>query len=223
MTTALAPNAVLFDLDGTLVDSAPDLAGAANEMRSARGLSELPYAELRAMVGSGARGMVGLAFGIGPEDEQFLMLRDEFLQRYESRMTQATQVFPGIASMLARLRERNIPWGIVTNKAMRFSEPLVRALHLSAQAATLVSGDSTPHSKPHPEPLLEAARRMGVDPVACWYVGDDLRDVQAGRAAGMTTVAAAWGYLGIDDPIGTWGAHHVIQSPNELLILLGMT
>ena len=223
MTTALAPNAVLFDLDGTLVDSAPDLAGAANEMRSARGLSELPYAELRAMVGSGARGMVGLAFRISPEDEQFLMLRDEFLQRYESRMTQATQVFPGIASMLARLRERNIPWGIVTNKAMRFSEPLVRALHLRAQAATLVSGDSTPHSKPHPEPLLEAARRMGVDPVACWYVGDDLRDVQAGRAAGMTTVAAAWGYLGIDDPIGTWGAHHVIQSPNELLILLGMT
>ena len=223
MTTALAPSAVLFDLDGTLVDSAPDLAGAANEMRSARGLSDLPYAELRAMVGSGARGMVGLAFGIGPQDEQFLMLRDEFLQRYDSRMTQATQVFPGIASMLERLRERNISWGIVTNKVMRFSEPLVRALHLHTQATTLVSGDSTPYSKPHPEPLLEAARRMGVDPVACWYVGDDLRDVQAGRAAGMTTVAAAWGYLGIDDPIGTWGAHHVIQSPNELLILLGMT
>ena len=223
LTAAFAPSAVLFDFDGTLADSAPDLAGAANEMRSARGLPELPYGELRAMVGSGARGMVGLTFGIGPQDEQFMVLRDEFLQRYESRITQATRVFPGIAPVLARLKERNIPWGIVTNKAARFSEPLVRALHLHTQAATLVSGDSTPHSKPHPQPLLEAARRMGVDPVACWYVGDDLRDVQAGRAAGMTTVAAAWGYLGIDDPIGTWGAHHVIQSPNELLILLGMT
>ena len=222
LTAGRAPSAVLFDLDGTLVDSAPDLAGAANEMRLARGLPELPYVDLRAMVGSGARGMVGLAFGIGPQDEQFNELRDEFLQRYESRITQFTQVFPGIATVLARLREQNIPWGIVTNKVARFSEPLVRALELYTQAATLISGDSTPHSKPHPQPLLEAARRMGVDPATCWYVGDDLRDMQAGLAAGMTTIAVAWGYLGIDDPIDTWGAHYVIQSPDELLILLGM-
>ena len=223
LTAARAPSAVLFDLDGTLVDSAPDLAGAANDMRSERGLSRLPYAELRAMVGSGARGMVGIAFGVGPQDEQFTVLRDEFLQRYEARITQETRVFPGIVSLVMRLRERNVPWGIVTNKVARFSEPLVRALQLDTQIATLVSGDSTPHSKPHPEPLFEAARRMGVNPAACWYVGDDLRDVQAGRAACMTTVAAAWGYLGSDDPIDTWGAHHVIQSPNELLNLLGMT
>ena len=222
LTTALAPSAVLFDLDGTLVDSAPDLAGAANEMRLARGLPELPYVDLRAMVGSGARGMVGLAFGTSPQDEQFNVLRDEFLQRYESRITQLTRVFPGMTSVLARLEEQNIPWGIVTNKASRFSEPLVRALQLHTQAATLVSGDSTPHSKPHPQPLLEAARRIGVNPAACWYVGDDLRDMQAGRAAGMTTIAAAWGYLGIDEPIDTWGADHTIQSPDELLILLGM-
>ena len=222
LTTALAPRAVLFDLDGTLIDSAPDLAGAVNDMRVAHGLPELPYAEFRAMVGAGARGMVGLAFGVGPQDEQFPVLRDEFLQRYEARMTRETRVFPNMAFVLAQLRERNIPWGIVTNKAARFSEPLVRALHLHTQAATLVSGDSTSHSKPHPQPLLEAARRMGVAPTTCWYVGDDLRDVQAGRAAGMTTIAAAWGYLGIGESIDTWGAHYVIQSPDELLTLLRM-
>lgn len=222
LTMAQAVNAVLFDLDGTLIDSAPDLAGAANNMRSSRGLPELPYAELRAMVGSGARGMIGIAFGIGPEDEQFPALCDEFLQRYEARISQETRVFPIMASVLVRFQKRDVRWGIVTNKAARFSEPLVRALHLHTQAATLVSGDSTPHSKPHPGSLLEAARRMGVDPATCWYVGDDLRDVQAGHAAGMTTIAAAWGYLGVDDPIDTWGAHHVIQSPDELLILLGI-
>lgn len=222
MTSALAPSAVLFDLDGTLIDSAPDLAGAANAMRSSRGLPELPYAELRAMVGSGARGMIGRAFGIGPDDESFPALRDEFLHRYEARICQETRVFSDVASVLARLHERDIRWGIVTNKVARFSEPLVRALRLHEQAATLVSGDSTPHAKPHPQPLLEAARRLGLSPAACWYVGDDLRDIEAGHAAGMTTIAAAWGYLGIDQPIDTWGADYVIHSPNELLNLLGM-
>ena len=216
------PRAVLFDLDGTLIDSAPDLAGAGNDMREARGLTPYPLSHYRPMVGSGARGMVGRAFGIGPQDESFIELRDEFLRRYETRMTRDTLVFPGVHAVLDRLDAQAFAWGIVTNKATRFSDPLTRALGLLPRAATLVCGDTTPHAKPHPAPLLEAARRIGVDPADCMYVGDDLRDVQAGRAAGMSTVAVRWGYLGEGDAIEAWGADHLMQTPAELLTLLGM-
>jgi phosphoglycolate phosphatase len=212
----------LFDLDGTLIDSAPDLAGAANDMREARALERLPLAHFRPMVGSGARGMLARALGVAPGDEQFILLKDEFLQRYEARMTRETRVFAGMQPVLAALSEQRLPWGIVTNKATRFSQPLVAALGLQTQSATLVCGDTTPHSKPHPAPLLEAARRMSVPARHCWYVGDDHRDVQAGHAAGMTTVAAAWGYLGAGEPISAWGAHHVVHTPAELLNLLAM-
>jgi phosphoglycolate phosphatase len=215
-------HAVLFDLDGTLIDSAPDLAGAGNDMRAARGLAALPFEQFRPMVGSGARGMVGIALQIGPADADFIALRDEFLLRYEQRMTKQTQVFDAMRPVLEALHAQGMPWGIVTNKAQRFTEPLVRALGLHARAATVVSGDTTPHAKPHPAPLLEAARQMKIEPQHCIYVGDDLRDVQAGRAAGMGTVAAAWGYLGIGEPIATWGADHVIESPARLLHLLAM-
>ena len=216
------PRAVLFDLDGTLIDSAPDLAGAGNDMREARGLAPYPLSHYRPMVGSGARGMVGRAFGVGPQDEGFAALRDEFLQRYETRMTRDTHIFADVPPMLDQLDANAIPWGIVTNKATRFSDPLARALGLLPRAATLVCGDTTPHAKPHPEPLLEAARRIGIDPVDCMYVGDDLRDVQAGRAAGMLTVAVHWGYLGEGEAIDAWGADHLLQSPADLLKLLGM-
>ena len=215
--------AVLFDLDGTLIDSAPDLAGAGNDMRVARGLRPLPLAYLRPMVGAGARGIVDRAFNVGPQDEAFAALREEFLQRYEARMTRETRVFDEMLPVLAALLANALPWGIVTNKAARFSEPLVRALRLLPPAATLISGDTTPHAKPHPAPLLEAARRIGVPASRCMYVGDDLRDVQAGRAAGMTTVAVAWGYLGAGEPIERWGADHLAQTPAELLKLLQMT
>jgi len=214
--------AVLFDLDGTLIDSAPDLAGAANDMRLARGLPEAPYAQLRAMVGSGARGMVGVAFGVAPDDASFEALRDEFLDRYERRMTERTRVFDVVEPLLVELESRRVPWGIVTNKAMRFAGPLVASLGLAQRAAVVVAGDSTPHSKPHPAPLLEAARRLGVDPASCLYVGDDIRDVQAGRAAGMLTVAVTWGYLGLAEPVDQWGAHHLIDEPHEVLQLLSM-
>ena len=214
--------AVLFDLDGTLIDSAPDLAGTANDMRIARGLVPYPLAHFRPMVGSGARGMVARAFEVGPEHATFAPLRDEFLQRYEARMTQETRLFPQMQPVLDALRLRVLTWGIVTNKATRLSEPLVRALRLLPPAATLVCGDTTPHAKPHPAPLLEAARRLGIPAVECVYVGDDLRDVQAGRAAGMTTVAAGWGYLGADEPIESWGADHLARSPDDLLKLLQM-
>lgn len=215
-----AVRAVLFDLDGTLIDSAPDLAGAGNDMRAERGLALYPLAHFRPMVGSGARGMVERAFGVGPDHPDFAELRDEFLQRYELRMTELTVVFPGMLPVLAALDAHAIPWGIVTNKAVRFAEPLARALSLLQSAATLVCGDTTPFAKPHPEPLREASRRIGVPPGDCVYVGDDLRDVQAGRAAGMTTVAVAWGYLGAGEPIASWGADHLVQTPDQLLNLL---
>lgn len=214
--------AVLFDLDGTLIDSAPDLAGAGNDMRVARGLAPHPLAHFRPMVGAGARGMVGRAFEVGPDDPDFPELRDEFLRRYEARMTHETHVFPEIVPVLASLNAAALPWGIVTNKATRFSEPLARALGLLPQAAVLVCGDTTPHAKPHPEPLLEAARRIGVAAADCVYVGDDLRDVQAGRAAGMATIAVAWGYLGAGESIEHWGADHLAQTPADLLKLLQM-
>lgn len=220
--TGRAP-VLLFDLDGTLIDSAPDLAGAANDMREARALERLPLEHFRPMVGSGARGMVARALSVGPEDEQFIALRDEFLQRYEARMTRETHIFANMQPVLGALAAHGMRWGIVTNKAARFSEPLVQALGLHTASATLVCGDTTPHTKPHPAPLLEAARRMGLAPEYCWYVGDDHRDVKAGHAAGMTTVAAAWGYLGAGEPIGDWGAHHVIASPAELLKLLAIS
>lgn len=218
----LTAAAVLFDLDGTLIDSAPDLAGAGNDMRAARGLPELPLEHFRPMVGSGARGMLARALDVHPGHAEFEALRDEFLQRYESRMTRETRVFAEVRPVLDALNASRRPWGIVTNKATRFAEPLARALGLLDEAATLVCGDTTPHAKPHPAPLLEAGRRLGVRAEHCIYVGDDLRDVQAGRAAGMATVAAGWGYLGEGEAIDAWGATHLIEKPAQLLKLLGL-
>jgi len=214
--------AVLFDLDGTLIDSAPDLAGAANELREAHGLPALPYELFRPMVGSGARGMIGVAFDIGPQHESFADLRDDFLRRYELRMTRQTRVFDAVVPVLEALERQQRKWGIVTNKAARFTDPLVRSLGLHPRAATVIAGDTTPHSKPHPAPLLEAARQVGLDPSQCIYIGDDVRDVQAGRAAGMATAVAGWGYLGSGDPIETWGAEFIVRKPAELLNLLGL-
>ena len=216
------PRVVLFDLDGTLVDSAPDLAGAGNEMRLQRGLPALPYETLRPMVGSGARGMVGVALQVTPGDPDFAALRDEFLARYEARLTRESRIFDAVVPVLSALDAASMRWGIVTNKVARYTHPVVQGLGLASRAAVVICGDSTPHSKPHPAPLLEAARRLGVAPGDCVYVGDDLRDVQAGRAAGMRTIAAAWGYLGLGEPIGAWNADAVIDSPGELLQWLAM-
>jgi 2-phosphoglycolate phosphatase len=210
-------SAVLFDLDGTLIDSAPDLAGAANALRAEHGLEPLPYEQLRPMVGAGARGMIGVAFGVAPGDERFEPLRDAFLSRYEQGLLVLTQPFEGVRHLLADLESAGLGWGIVTNKATRFAVPVVQGLHLRPTAEALVCGDTTPHAKPHPLPLLEAARRIGVAPADCVYVGDDLRDVQAGRAAGMATVVASWGYLGLGEGIEAWGADAVIDRPSELL------
>lgn len=215
MTGRGRARAVLFDLDGTLIDSAPDLAGAANDLRAAHGLPPLPYAQLRPMVGSGARGMVGVAFGVAPGDARFDDLKDAFLARYAQRLLQETAVFEAMRPVLAALESAALPWGIVTNKHTRFAAPVVEGLRLTA--ATLVCGDTTPHAKPHPAPLLEAARRLALSPSDCIYVGDDLRDVQAGRAAGMPALAAAWGYLGDGEAVDAWGADAVLPDPAALL------
>ncbi|WP_088279616.1 phosphoglycolate phosphatase [Ideonella sp. A 288] len=209
--------AVLFDLDGTLIDSAPDLAGAANGLRAEHGLPPLPYEALRPMVGSGARGMVGAAFGVAPGHDRFEALKDAFLARYADRLLAETRVFDAVAPVLQALDEAGRPWGIVTNKAMRFAAPVIEGLGLQRRAAVVIAGDSTPHTKPHPEPLFEAARRMGIEAGHCVYIGDDRRDIQAGRSAGMATLAAAWGYLGAGESVESWGADHVLSLPDELL------
>lgn len=208
---------MLFDLDGTLIDSAPDLAGAANDMRQLRGLQPMPYAVLRPHAGSGARGMLGMAFGLAPGHPGYEPMRDEFHDRYERRMLHLTRVFDPVPTVLAALKRHALPWGIVTNKSMRFALPLACALAELAGHDVVVGGDTTPHAKPHPAPLLEAARQLRCDPARCLYVGDDPRDMQAARAAGMGAVAAAWGYLGLDEPVQAWGADRVLHHPAELL------
>jgi phosphoglycolate phosphatase len=216
MAGDLAVRGVLFDLDGTLIDSAPDLAGAANRLRADHGLAPLPLETLRPMVGSGARGMVGVAFGVAPGEPRFEPLRDAFLAHYEAGLLQLTRPFDGVDAMLAALEAAGVPWGIVTNKATRFTLPIVAGLGLSQRAAVVVCGDTTPQAKPHPEPLWHAARAMGLAPEDVVYVGDDLRDAQAARAAGMAMLAATWGYLGVADPVHTWGADALLDAPNQL-------
>ncbi len=212
--------AVLFDLDGTLIDSAPDLGAAADRMRLDRGLPALAPESYRPMAGAGARGMIGVAFGLGPEDPGYNALREEFMANYERCMTERTYAFAGIPELVQALLQRELAWGVVTNKIERFTLPLTRTMPLFASARAIVAGDTTPHPKPHPAPLLEAARRLGLDPQRCLYVGDDERDIVAGLAAGMGTVAATYGYLGAKGDVSGWGAHALINSPAELLQLL---
>ncbi len=212
-----ACRAVLFDLDGTLIDSAPDLGAAADKMRTDRGLPSLDLSLYRPMAGAGARGMLNIAFGLKPEDPDFMAMREEFFRNYEQAMTVRTYIFEGVIELIAQLQSRGLPWGVVTNKSSRFTDPLTQMMPLFESAGAIVSGDTTPHAKPHPEPLFEAARRMQLDPAHCWYVGDDARDIVAGRAAGMKTVAATYGYLGEVSDLSRWEADLHIDSPLDLL------
>ncbi len=215
-------DAVLFDLDGTLIDSAPDLGAAADKMRTDRGLPSLPLTQYRPMAGAGARGMIGVAFALTPLDAGFDALKEEFFLNYETCMTERTYAFEGIAELIASIDRAGLKWGVVTNKSARFTLPLTQAMPLFNSARTIVSGDTTPHTKPHPAPLLEAARQLNVLPERCIYVGDDERDIVAGRAAGMPTVAAAYGYLGAAANTQGWRADATIVSPAALLNLLRM-
>jgi phosphoglycolate phosphatase len=212
--------AVLFDLDGTLIDSAPDLGAAADRMRVERGLPSLPLEHYRPMAGAGARGMLGVAFGMTPEHPDFAEMREEFFRNYEGAMTVRTVVFEQVQELVEALHARGLAWGVVTNKSMRFTGPLTKQMPLFATARAVVGGDSTPHAKPHPAPLLEAARQLGLAPADCIYVGDDERDIVAGKAAGMPTVAAMYGYLGRNAQVIEWGADAHIERPLDLLALL---
>jgi len=220
LSAALASHAVLFDLDGTLADTAPDLAYVLNFQLRSHGRRELPESALRPYVSHGARGMLRAGFGIETGDPAYAALRDEFLTLYEHNLFRETRLFPGMAELLDGLEERSLLWGVVTNKLERFTIPLIQALGLSTRAACVVGGDTVSRAKPHPDPLFEASRRLGCDPAQCCYVGDDERDVQASQAAGMTPVVALYGYLGDGKPPREWGARTYIEHPLELLNLL---
>jgi len=198
-------NLVLFDFDGTLADTAPDLAAAANRQRRYRGLPDLPLDSLRPYASHGARGLLHAALGLVPDHPDYASVRQQFLDDYQADMTRYTQLFPGVTELLAQLGEAGIAWGIVTNKASKMALPLVAHLGLADACQIVVCGDTTAHAKPHPEPLLHAARSVGYAPQQCLYVGDDLRDVQAGHAAGMPVIVAAYGYCSGQD-VATWQA-----------------
>lgn len=212
--------AVLFDLDGTLVDSAPDLALAAERMRATRGLPALPVAGYRPHASAGARGMLRIAFGLTPDDPAYDALKREFLHEYSECLLHNTACFDGVADLLSVLEHACLPWGIVTNKAQHLTRQVLAGLPLLAPAGTVICGDTLAVAKPHPDPLLAAARQLGVSPAACVYVGDDERDIVAGRAAGMFTVAARYGYLGESGETAHWAADAEVNSPLELLKLL---
>lgn len=218
----MKPRAVLFDLDGTLIDSAADLALAVNRMRAQRGLPALPIERYRPFVGSGARGLLPIGLDADPQAPSFAALREEFFTTYEACIGEATRAFAGVCEMLGALQARQIPWGIVTNKIERLARPIVSGNPVFAQCQVLVGGDTTAHAKPHPLPLLHAAAHLKVPPADCMYVGDDRRDMLAGKSAGMTTVAARYGYIAADDDTATWPADHFIDSPTELIALLGI-
>ena len=212
----IVTKAVLFDLDGTFADTAPDLGYAVNQMRIVRGLSPVPDEKTRPVTSSGARGLIGAGFGITPEHGDYPAMRDEFLSIYEANLCRETRLFDGMATLIHTLEERGLTWGIVTNKAERFALPLMKLLGYNTRAACIIGGDTTGKLKPHPEPLYAAARAIQLDPAACLYVGDDERDIQAGRAAGMKTIAVRYGYLNGSDP-ATWGADAVIDHPQDVL------
>jgi N-acetyl-D-muramate 6-phosphate phosphatase len=185
-------------------------------------LPSIAYERYRPMAGAGARGMLAIAFEMKPDHADYEPFREEFYVNYERSLTARTFAFDGVHELLAVIKAKQMPWGIVTNKSKRFTHPLVQQMPLLHGAVAVISGDSTAHTKPHPEPVLAAARMAGLDPKRCWYVGDDKRDIEAGRAAGMATMAANWGYLGEHD-VSTWGADAVLDQPAQLLELLGWT
>lgn len=207
---------ILFDFDGTLADTAPDLAAAANQQRTRRGLEPLPYETLRPVASQGARGLLRVALGLKPGDDEYEPTRLQFLEDYAASSTVHSKLFPGIEALLADIRQRGLSWGIVTNKVTYLTLPIVEHLNLTRDSAVLVCGDTTAHAKPHPLPLQHAAREAGFATDRCVYVGDDLRDIQAAHAAGMPAVAAAYGYVGQDDDIISWEAETCANTPAEL-------
>lgn len=212
-----AVKAVLFDLDGTFADTAPDLAAALNHARAMRDLPPLPLAVLRPQASHGSRGLLKVGFGIEPEHPEFNALRDIFLDYYANHICVHTRLFGDMAQLIAELEQRGIRWGIVTNKPDRYTVPLMQALGYAKRAACLISGDTCAHAKPHPEPMLKACEIIGVTPEQCLYLGDDLRDIQAANAANMRGIIASYGYVSKDASVENWQAYGSVNRPTELL------
>jgi phosphoglycolate phosphatase len=211
------PEAVLFDLDGTLADTAPDLGGALNRLLLEHGREPLPMEKLRPHVSSGARGMIAAGLGVTPVDAAYTNLQQRFLAIYQDALCVDTRLFFGMAEHLDELDAKGIPWGVVTNKSQRFAIPLMEALALRQRSVCVVCGDSAPRAKPHIHPMQLASAVIGIDAGGCIYVGDDERDVISGRAAGMKTVVAGWGYLGDGKPPSDWGADGIAVAPQDIL------
>jgi len=211
---------ILFDLDGTLVDTAHDLAYALNLQRERHGLTILPLATIRPFASHGSRGLLSVGFALSPEDESFEAMREEYLALYDQVLTRKPILFDGVAELLETLDNKTVPWGVVTNKPRRFTQPLLQNIGLLERAACVVSGDDAPRPKPYPDTLFLACEQAGVSPQRCWYVGDAERDIEAGRAAGMQTVVAMYGYLGEADQPENWGADVFVNAPLELLKLI---
>lgn len=213
--------ALLFDLDGTLADTAPDLGHALNLQRERHGLPPLAQEIIRPYASHGTVGLFDIGFGLTPQDARFAPMREEYLALYTANLCLHTTLFPGMAELLDELEGKGIAWGVVTNKPARFTNPLLEQLGLIGRAASVVSGDTCSHPKPHPEPLLYAAREIGVAPQSCLYVGDAERDIEAARAAEMPALVAAYGYLGENDKPETWRALSIIDTPAEIMRYLG--
>jgi N-acetyl-D-muramate 6-phosphate phosphatase len=207
---------VLFDLDGTLVDTAPDLGFALNVLRREKGLEDLPMNTIRSQASHGARGLIRIGFALSPHHPEFAALREAFLRIYERNMLLRSLPFPGIDELLRDLERQGIAWGVVTNKPARYTEPLLAHLELAERAACIVSGDTCPQPKPHPCPLLTAAEQCGTPPANCLYVGDAERDIEAAEAAGMPALVAEWGYIADDEDPSVWGAHGLVRTPGEI-------
>ncbi|WP_159671163.1 HAD family hydrolase [Andreprevotia sp. IGB-42] len=209
--------AVLFDLDGTLADTAPDLGAALNKLLAEEGLPVQPYTAIRPIASHGARGLIGLGFGVTPLDATFLDLRVRFLAHYEAAPHQGTVLFDGVAELIQAIADRGLAWGIITNKPGKYTELLMPHLPLPVAPAVVVSGDTAAAPKPDPAPMLHAAAALGIAPEYCLYVGDAERDIEAGRKVGMTTVLANYGYIAETDTPHAWGADFKIEHPLELL------
>ncbi len=214
--------AVLFDLDGTFADTAPDLAAALNHVRTLHNLPPLPIEAIRPQASHGSIGLLKLGFNIEPDAPNFASLREDFLNYYDTHICVHTTLFNGMAQLIEALEHRRLPWGIVTNKPHRFTLPLMQALGYADRAACLISGDTCARAKPHPDPLLKASELMHIAPQHCLYLGDDKRDVEAGRAAGMKTLIARYGYIATQEDLTTWQAHGTISSPMELIAHLAL-
>lgn len=210
-------DAVLFDLDGTFADTAPDLGAALNHVLALRGVPPLPLEMIRTQASHGSPGLLKLGLGIEPDAPDYPELRQAFLDHYEAHICDHTKLFPGMAALIDELEERDLPWGIVTNKPHRYTVPLMEALGYAKRAACLVSGDTCEHAKPHPMPLLHAASLMAVEPARCLYLGDDLRDMQAAQAAGMGGIIANYGYIDAAAGSTSWPSAGSVQTPFALL------